>query len=178
MLPRKSDVIGWDNAAAYLKQTTDLLNKRYDERLQEDNLIYVYGPSGSGKTFLLHSVYAALNCQGKTTPERALFFRMPDFCDAFVDSILGGKTSAFEQRIYRAEAVLFDDVDYLVGKTQTQVEFEKFLNYCLEEYHTLVIVTGSNSPDNLSVSELLWNRLSWGKVIELRRNESATDEHR
>ena len=171
-------MVGWDDAAAYLKQITDWLNKRHDERLQENNLIYVYGPSGSGKTFLLHSVYAALNCQGKTTTERALFFRMPDFCDAFVDSILGGKTSAFEQMIYRAEAVLFDDVDYLVGKTQTQVEFEKFLNYCLEEYHTLVIVTGSNSPDNLSVSELLWNRLSWGKVIELRRNESATDEHR
>ncbi len=178
MEPRKSDVIGWENAAAYLKQTTDTLNKQYDERLQAGNLIYIYGPSGSGKTFLLHSVYTALNCHGKATAERALFYRMPDFTEEYVDAILKGTTRAFEQRLYRAEAVLFDDVDYLTGKTQTQEEFDKFVNHCLEDNHTLMIVTGSNSPDNLLLSERLRNRLSWGKVIELRRNESDTDEKR
>ena len=178
MIPRESDVIEWDDAAAYLKQTTDWLNKRYDERLLEGNLVYVYGPSGSGKTFFLHSVYAALNCPGKATAERALFYRIPDFIDEFIDSILNGKTRTFEQRLYHAGAVLFDDVDALTGKTQTQAEFEKLVNHCLEDNHTLMIVAGSSSPDKLLLTERLRNRLSWGKVIEFRRNESSANEQK
>ena len=171
-------MVGWDDAAAYLKQITDWLNKRHDERLQENNLIYVYGPSGSGKTFLLRSVYAALNCHGKATAKRALFYRIPDFIDEFIDSILNGKTRTFEQRLYHAEAVLFDDVDALTGKIQTQAEFEKLVNHCLEDNHTMVIATGSSSPDKLLLTERLRNRLSWGKVIELQRYEEATDEQK
>lgn len=171
-------MVGWDNAAAYLKQTTDWLNKRYDERLLEGNLVYVYGPSGSGKTFLLHKVYAALNCHGIATTGRALFYRIPDFFDEFIDAVQKGTTRAFEQRLYLAEAVLFDDVDDLTGKTQTQAEFEKLVNHCLEDNHTLMIVAGSSSPDKLLLTERLRNRLSWGKVIELHRNESSANEQK
>jgi chromosomal replication initiation ATPase DnaA len=61
----------------------------------------------------------------KAATERALFCKIPEIRDEFVDAVPKGTTTAFGQRLYRAEATLFDDVDYLTGKTQTQEEFEK-----------------------------------------------------
>lgn len=147
----------------YLRKAIDIFNMCY-----EDRLIYIYGTSGTGKTFLLNSFFKELVSANNN---RVLFYRVPDFCDELVKAVRDGSSSRFMEKLCHADVLLFDDVDKLVGKTATQEEFERLINRFIESNNKLMLITGTYSPDALPLTERLRNRLSWGKVIELKNTQ-------
>ena len=149
-----------ENDLAYLRKQIDVFNTCY-----ENHLIYIYGTSGTGKTFLLNSFFKELV---SASNNRVLFYRVPDFCDELVKAIQGGSSSQFRDKLCQAEILLFDDVDKLANKCASQEEFERIMNHFFESNKKLMLVTGTYSPDTLPLTERLRNRLSWGKVIELK----------
>ena len=153
-----------ENDLAYLQKTIDTFNRNYD-----DTVIYIYGPSGAGKTFLLNSIYKAMACGNSSN--RVLLYRTPDFTDDMINALVENSSTRFRERLNRADAILIDDVDWMAGKPATQDEFERILNSFWESDSKLLIVTGSRSPDELKLTERLKNRLSWGKVIGLKKNQ-------
>ena len=146
---------------ATLRKTIDTFNGGY-----ESNLIYIYGPSGSGKTFLLNGIYQAM--AGGGIHNRVLRYRAPDFALELIEAIRQNTCLEFRMNIDKADALLIDDVDKFAHKCATQEEFEQIFNRFWENKSKLMIVTGSSSPDTLELTERLRNRLSWGKVIELK----------
>ncbi len=146
----------------YLRKAIDIFNTCY-----EDHLIYIYGTSGTGKTFLLYSFLKELVGADNN---RVLFYRIPDFCDELIGAINNNNRLQFKEMLRQAEILLFDDVDKLANKLATQEEFENLINYYCESASKLMLITGTCSPDDLPLTERLRNRLSWGKVIELKTN--------
>lgn len=155
-----------ENDLEYLRKAIEIFNMCY-----EDRLIYIYGTSGTGKTFLLNSFFKELVSANNN---RVLFYRVPDFCDGFVKAIKGGSSSQFTEKLCQAEVLLFDDVDKLAGKPGTQEEFERLINRFIESNNKLLLITGTYRPDALPLTERLRNRLSWGKVIELKNTQIET----
>ena len=151
-----------ENDLAYLRKTIDTFNRNYD-----DTVIYIYGPSGTGKTFLLNSIYKAMACGNSS--DRVLLYAAPDFTDDLINAVVEDSVMRFRERLNKADAILIDDVDWLAGKTATQDEFERILNRFWESDSKLLIATGSCCPDDLKLTERLKNRLSWGKLIELKK---------
>ena len=83
------------------------------------NPLFIYAKVGLGKTHLLHAIGNELLSVGKnihyTTTE--------EFTNEYIDAIRNGKTENFRNRYRHVDTLLLDDIQFLIGKEQTQEGF-------------------------------------------------------
>jgi chromosomal replication initiator protein len=92
-----------------------------EEPGQAANPLVLYGPVGTGKTHLLEGVYVGLR---RAWPEgRVAFLTAEDFTNRCVQAIRLGRTAAFRKQFRSCEALLLDDLHFLVSKKASQEEF-------------------------------------------------------
>ncbi|MBV9125088.1 MAG: chromosomal replication initiator protein DnaA, partial [Planctomycetes bacterium] len=85
------------------------------------NPLVLHGPVGTGKTHLLEGIYAGLR---KGHPNwRVCFVTSEEFTNRFVQAMHLGKLGSFRKHFRECDALLVDDLHFLVGKAATQEEF-------------------------------------------------------
>ncbi len=92
-----------------------------EDPTQGPNPLVLHGPVGTGKTHLLEGIYAGLR---KRLPEwRVVFTTAEEFTNRFLPAMRLGKLGSFRKHFRECDALLIDDLNFLVGKRATQEEF-------------------------------------------------------
>jgi len=136
------------------------------------NPLLVYGDSGLGKTHLLHAIghYARTIYRGT----RVRYVSSEEFTNDFINSIRDDKASAFQRRYRDVDVLLIDDIQFLVGKIQTQEEFFHTFN-TLHNANKQIVMTCDRPPKQLSnLEDRLRNRFEWGLICDVQPPDLET----
>ena len=127
------------------------------------NPLFLHSPVGLGKTHLLRSIQHHLAGQGV----EAVYVNGEQFTTEFVSAVRRGGADAFRRKYHSADALLFDDVQFLGGKRQTQDTLFHVFN-ALHHQDRQIVLASDRPPQALtSLGDRLRSRLDWGLTVEL-----------
>ena len=127
------------------------------------NPLFLHSPVGLGKTHLLRSIQHHLSSQGV----EAVYVNGEQFTTEFVTAVRGGGADAFRRKYHGAEALLFDDIQFLGGKRQTQDTLFHVFN-ALHHQDRQIVLASDRPPQALtSLGDRLRSRLDWGLTVEI-----------
>jgi len=158
-------VVGSSNQVAYAiaKAVTENRGDSY-------NPLFIYGFSGLGKTHLLHSIgNEAINRE-----QNVIYVTSEEFMNDFTDSLRRGSTNSFREKYRKCDYLLIDDIQFLSGKIETQVEFFNTFN-ALHAEKKQIVLTSDKPPKKIAgIEERLLSRFEWGMIIDIQPPELET----
>jgi len=160
-------IVGSCNKVAYAScmSVAENLGKIY-------NPLFIYGGIGLGKTHLLH---ATANYVLSKNPNANIIYTTADtFMSELIYFMQKGNILEFRKRYKNVDLLLIDDVQFLVGKERTQIEFYYIFN-ALHLIGKQVILSSDTPPSKLKgIQERLLSRFSSGLVIEVKEPDIDT----
>lgn len=137
------------------------------------NPVFIYADTGLGKTHLIQAIAHATLLRHPdlevkyTTVER--------FTDDFINAVTDkNRIEGFKQAYRQNDVLLIDDVQFLVEKQQTQVEFFHTFN-ALYEAGKQIVITSDRPPRELEeLEERLRSRFGQGVVVDISRPDLET----
>ena len=108
------------------------------------NPLYIHGGVGLGKTHLLNAISNELAERGY----RVLYCSTEQFTNDLVNAIRDRSTDLFRTKYRELDALLLDDIQFIVGKDSTQEELFHTFNY-LHAAGKQVIFTSDCQPSEL-----------------------------
>jgi chromosomal replication initiator protein len=129
------------------------------------NPLTIHGPSGSGKTYLLHAI---ANEVVRENPEATVLYLSADhFANRYIASFRTANTDRLRETLCQADVLLFDELDTLASKEQSQEFLFNIFNYLFLESKQIVFAS-SEDPNKISgLSEQIKARCSWGLLTEV-----------
>jgi len=130
------------------------------------NPLFLYGGVGLGKTHLMHAIAWELTDR---TNERVsvAYMSAEKFMYRFIAAIRSQATMEFKEHLRNVDVLMIDDLQFLIGKDNTQEEFFHTFNY-LVEAGKQIVVSADKSPSDLSgLEHRLRTRLGCGMVADL-----------
>ena len=85
------------------------------------NPLFLYGGVGLGKTHLMHAIGNRIKQNNPSM--KVLYTSSEKFTNEIINSIQNKTTEAFRQKYRNIDCLIIDDIQFLKGKEQTQVEF-------------------------------------------------------
>jgi len=128
------------------------------------NPLYIYAETGQGKTHLLHSIGNSAKLGGRdvlyTTAER--------FTDEFVLAVKQKRVEQFHAKFKTLSVLLFDDIQMLANKRQTQQCFYHIFDE-LHQAGCQVAITGDRHPREITaLNDKLRSRIESGMVAAIQ----------
>lgn len=108
--------------------------------------VYIYGPSGCGKTHLLMAIANEITKNNQSL--KVKYVSAEKFGTDYINAVRENKTKAFRKEYRNPDILLFDDIQWLMGKEATQDEFLHTFE-ALYNANKLVVITSDDAPDNL-----------------------------
>jgi chromosomal replication initiator protein len=134
------------------------------------NPLFLYGGVGLGKTHLMHAMAWELVACGKTNgtrPVSVAYMSAEKFMYRFIAAIRSQSTMQFKEQLRSVDVLMIDDLQFLIGKENTQEEFFHTFN-ALVEAGKQIVVSADKSPSDLSgLDDRLRTRLGYGMVADL-----------
>jgi chromosomal replication initiator protein len=136
------------------------------------NPLFLYGGSGLGKTHLMHAIgnYIYENHPAKNI----LYVQCEQFVNEFIYTIKENKYDDFRSKYRNTDMLLIDDIQFIEGKEQMQIEFFHTFN-ALYETGKHIIMTCDKPPQSLaSLEERLRTRFSSGLIVDIQPPDYET----
>ena len=134
------------------------------------NPLFLYSEVGLGKTHLL----TAIGHQVRSLGLSAIYTTAEEFTNQYIGAIRGGQTEEFRLRHRGTDVLLIDDVQFLIGKEQTQEGFFHTFN-TLHLTGRQIVVTSDRPASALTVlQDRICSRLSGGLTVDIRPPELET----
>ncbi|RVT97381.1 chromosomal replication initiator protein DnaA [Rhodovarius crocodyli] len=129
------------------------------------NPLFLYGGVGLGKTHLMHSIAWAIR---EAHPQKPVAYMSAEkFMYRFIGALRGGNTMEFKTQLRSVDILMIDDLQFLIGKDNTQEEFFHTFN-ALVDAGKQIVVSADKSPNDLSgIEDRLRTRLGGGIVADL-----------
>ncbi|BBC78668.1 chromosomal replication initiator protein DnaA [Acetobacter orientalis] len=128
------------------------------------NPLFLYGGVGLGKTHLMHSIGAELLQRGNVS---VAYMSAEKFMYRFIAAIRSQSTMEFKEQLRSVDVLMIDDLQFLIGKDNTQEEFFHTFN-ALVDAGRQIIVSADKSPSDLSgLEDRLRTRLGCGMVADI-----------
>jgi len=136
------------------------------------NPLFIYGGVGLGKTHLIHSIGNKIL---ERSPEKRVIYISSDaFTVEFVESIQSDNVNAFSSFYKSMDALIIDDIQFLVGKEKTQDLFFQIFN-TLHQSGKQVVLSSDKPPKDLKgLNERLISRFSWGLSADIQPPDFET----
>ena len=129
------------------------------------NPLFLYGGVGLGKTHLMHAIGNRIKQNNPSM--KVLYTSSEKFTNEIINSIQNKTTEAFRQKYRNIDCLIIDDIQFLKGKEQTQVEFFHTFN-ALHQANKQIIISSDKSPDDLKkIEERLRSRFMWGLPVDI-----------
>ena len=134
------------------------------------NPLFLYGGVGLGKTHLMHAIGWELDGRrGKhpAHPASVIYMSAERFMYRFIAAIRNQSTIEFKEQLRSVDVLMVDDLQFLIGKDNTQEEFFHTFN-ALVDAGKQIVVSADKSPSDLSgLEDRLRTRLGCGMVADL-----------
>ena len=134
------------------------------------NPLFLYGGVGLGKTHLMHAMaweLVARNGANGGRPVSVAYMSAEKFMYRFIAAIRSQSTMQFKEQLRSADVLMIDDLQFLIGKDNTQEEFFHTFN-ALVDAGKQIVVSADKSPSDLSgLDDRLRTRLGYGMVADL-----------
>ena len=135
------------------------------------NPLFLYGGVGLGKTHLMHAIglelgRADVERGGRAVPSVA-YMSAEKFMYRFIAAIRSQSTMEFKEELRSVDVLMIDDLQFLIGKDNTQEEFFHTFN-ALVDAGKQIVVSADKSPSDLSgLEDRLRTRLGCGMVADI-----------
>ena len=134
------------------------------------NPLVLYADVGLGKTHLLHAIGHRILAQGLSL----IYATTEEFTNEYIKAIREGKTEDFRQRYRNADVLLLDDIQFLIGKEQTQEGFFHTFN-ALHMNNKQIVITSDRPVSALSLlDDRVRSRLAGGLVADIQPPDLET----
>ena len=143
------------------------------------NPLFLYGGVGLGKTHLMHAIAWELVNRGgdclslaaaapaTLAPVTVAYMSAEKFMYRFIAAIRSQSTMEFKEQLRSVDVLMIDDLQFLIGKDNTQEEFFHTFN-ALVDAGKQIVVSADKSPSDLSgLEDRLRTRLGCGMVADL-----------
>jgi chromosomal replication initiator protein len=132
------------------------------------NPLFLYGGVGLGKTHLMHAIAWELsNPRRNGRPVSVTYMSAEKFMVRFINALRFQSTMDFKNELRSVDVLMIDDLQFLMGKDNTQEEFFHTFNAVVEAGKQIV-VSADKSPSDLSgIEDRLRSRLGCGMVADL-----------
>ncbi len=128
------------------------------------NPLFLYGGVGLGKTHLMHAIGLTLWQAGNSS---VAYMSAEKFMHRFISAIRSQSTMEFKEQLRSVDVLMIDDLQFLIGKDNTQEEFFHTFN-ALVDAGKQIVVSADKSPSDLSgLEDRLRTRLGCGMVADL-----------
>jgi chromosomal replication initiator protein len=134
------------------------------------NPLFLYGGVGLGKTHLMHAMAWAIRERGAQDGRASLtvaYMSAEKFMYRFIAALRSHSTMEFKETLRSVDVLMVDDLQFLIGKDNTQEEFFHTFN-ALVDAGKQIIVSADKSPGDLAgLEDRLRTRLGCGMVADL-----------
>ncbi|MEZ0323347.1 MAG: chromosomal replication initiator protein DnaA [Hydrogenothermaceae bacterium] len=136
------------------------------------NPLFIYGDVGLGKTHLLHAT--AYQMLKKNPTSKILYTTADTFASELFAYLQKGKILDLRKKYTDVDLLLIDDIQFLIGKERTQIEFYHIFNIL----HTLgkqIILSSDQPPSKLQgIETRLTSRFASGLITEITKPDVET----
>ena len=134
------------------------------------NPLVMYSDVGLGKTHLMHAIGHQVAARGMSL----IYSTTEEFTNSFIRAIRDGTTDEFRDYYRSADVLLLDDVQFLIGKDQTQEGFFHTFN-ALHQTNRQIVVTSDRPVSALALLEdRIQSRLAGGLVVDIQPPDIET----
>jgi chromosomal replication initiator protein len=131
------------------------------------NPLFLYGGVGLGKTHLMHAIGWSLRAQREERPVAVSYMSAERFMYRFITAIRNQSIIEFKEQLRNVDVLMVDDLQFLIGKDNTQEEFFHTFN-ALVDAGKQIVVSADKSPSDLSgFGDRLRTQLGCGMVANL-----------
>lgn len=136
------------------------------------NPLFLYGGVGLGKTHLMHAIGNRIKQNNPSM--KVLYTSSEKFTNEIINSIQNKTTEAFRQKYRNIDCLIIDDIQFLKGKEQTQVEFFHTFN-ALKDANKQIIISSDRPPREIeTLEDRLRSRFDQGLTADIQTPDLET----
>ena len=136
------------------------------------NPLLIYGNSGLGKTHLLLAIGQTIRHNNPSA--KIAYVKGEEFVNQMVKSIGTGTAENFRQKYRNIDCLIIDDIQFLKGKEQTQVEFFHTFN-ALKDADKQIIISSDRPPREIeTLEDRLRSRFDQGLTADIQTPDLET----
>jgi chromosomal replication initiator protein len=129
------------------------------------NPLFLYGGVGLGKTHLMHAIAWAIR---EHHPARTVAYMSAEkFMYRFIAALRTQSTMEFKESLRSVDVLMIDDLQFLIGKDNTQEEFFHTFNALVDAGKQIVVSSDKPPSDLAGIEDRLRTRLGCGMVADL-----------
>ncbi|MFN4220295.1 MAG: chromosomal replication initiator protein DnaA [bacterium] len=136
------------------------------------NPLFIYGSTGLGKTHLLHAI-GNLAFKRKLS-KKIIYITSEKFINDLINSIKEKKIEEFRNKYRKAEILLIDDIQFIIGKERTQEELFHTFNELYMENKQIVLTSDRPPKDLEGIEERLKSRFQSGLIADVQMPDFET----
>jgi len=132
------------------------------------NPLFLYGGVGLGKTHLMHSIAWAIRApQGGGAGRSVAYMSAEKFMYRFIAALRSQSTMEFKESLRSVDVLMIDDLQFLIGKDNTQEEFFHTFNALVDQGKQIVVSSDKPPSDLAGLEDRLRTRLGCGMVADI-----------
>ena len=138
------------------------------------NPLFIYGGVGLGKTHLMHAIAHYILENQKDA--RVLYVTSEQFTNEVIESIKEGVLAPkeFRKKYRNIDALLIDDIQFVIGKKRTEEEFFHTFNELYQAGKRIIISSDRPPKDFTDIEDRIRSRFGNGMLSEINPPDYET----